>query len=557
MEYVTIIVVVIFLLFLMFLKGYFDEKRFYKSLLLKFSKEKGTIPKREYTLDEMDNIKSEFLRYKNEHSIDDITASDLSLDEVYSRLNYSKSTPGDSHLYSILRNPHLLDRESFENKVEYFTENDNDRIRLEQYFHTIGRMGKTSFFDCIDFYNTISPKNLLLDYLAGFFILAGIVLIFFKPTIGIIVLIAALVYNIISYYSERGEIEPYIITFSYINRFIGQAAKISKLKIDAISDECDEIDRCVSNLKPFTKNAGIVVTGNKGSSVGVGNPFELLFDYLIMTLHLDIIKFYKMLNIIKKEKEDIESLYIILGKVESYIDVSLFRSSLDTYCVPQKGTGIHMIDGYHPLIESPVTNTIETDKCVLITGSNASGKSTFLKTVALNVLLGQSINTCLATSFISDDFALFSSMSLRDDLTGKDSYFMVEIKAMKRILDYAGNNPEKHILCFVDEVLRGTNTVERIAASTEILKYLSSINCTCYAATHDGELTYLLENIYENFHFSEDIIDNDVLFNYKLNSGRATSRNAIKLLSVMGFNESIVENASKRASKFLEGGAWV
>ena len=134
---------------------------------------------------------------------------------------------------------------------------------------------------------------------------------------------------------------------------------------------------------------------------------------------------------------------------------------------------------------------------------------------------------------------------------------MVEIKAMKRILDYAGNNPEKHILCFVDEVLRGTNTVERIAASTEILKYLSSINCTCYAATHDGELTYLLENIYENFHFSEDIIDNDVLFNYKLNSGRATSRNAIKLLSVMGFNESIVENASKRASKFLEGGAWV
>lgn len=549
--------VLIGIFILLFIKGFFDEKRALKRLREKYIAEAGTKPTRQYSLDEIENIKKEFERYKDEHCIDDITAEDISINDIFKRVNYSKSSAGDTHLYAMLRDPNLIsDREAFEKKVRFFTENPKDRADYELYFNKIGRMLKVSFFDCLDYFDTVNRKSLIPDLLSTVFLIAGIALIFVYPTGGILATVAALVYNILTYYSERGVIEPYIVTFSYIYRFIKEASSLANFKTEVLTDENKKIKECVDDLKPFMKNAGIVTSG-RGTSTGVGNPFEMIGDYLAMTLHLDIIKFYQMLDVVKNNKETIEKLYITLGEIEGYINVSLLRESLNgQWCVPKKGEVLSVKEGYHPLIEDPVKNSIKADKGVLITGSNASGKSTFLKTVLINVIFAQNLNTAFASEYEAPSFSVFSSMSLRDDLGGKDSYFMVEIKAVKRIIDYASQNPDKRILCFVDEVLRGTNTVERIAASTEILRYLSNINCVTFAATHDGELTFLLEDLYDNYHFEEEIIENDVLFNYRLNEGRATSRNAIKLLSVMGFNSSIVDSASERAAKFLEGGTW-
>ena len=109
---------------------------------------------------------------------------------------------------------------------------------------------------------------------------------------------------------------------------------------------------------------------------------------------------------------------------------------------------------------------------------------------------------------------------------------------------------------FVDEVLRGTNTVERIAASTQILKSLTGGKVLSFAATHDIELTHLLEEYYNNYHFEEEISEHDVVLNYQLKKGRATTRNAIKLLGVMGYDERIIREAERMAEDFLKKGAW-
>ena len=112
------------------------------------------------------------------------------------------------------------------------------------------------------------------------------------------------------------------------------------------------------------------------------------------------------------------------------------------------------------------------------------------------------------------------------------------------------------ILCFVDEVLRGTNTVERIAASSQILKELWNKNVMCFAATHDIELSYILQDYYSNYHFTEQVVDKEIVFSYELLKGRATSRNAIKLLEIIGYNEEIVDKASRRAEEFVKTGVW-
>ena len=160
----------------------------------------------------------------------------------------------------------------------------------------------------------------------------------------------------------------------------------------------------------------------------------------------------------------------------------------------------------------------------------------------------------MADAWEGSYFKVLTSMALRDDLDSQESYFIVEIKSLKRILDEAGKG--EAVLCFVDEVLRGTNTVERIAASSEILKSLNRPDVLCFAATHDIELTHILEEDYENYHFQEEVRDDDIVFNYQLFRGRATSRNAIRLLAIMGYQEEIIQNAEKRALEFMKTGEW-
>ena len=132
---------------------------------------------------------------------------------------------------------------------------------------------------------------------------------------------------------------------------------------------------------------------------------------------------------------------------------------------------------------------------------------------------------------------------------------VAEIKALKRILT-AAEQTGCPVLCFVDEVLRGTNTVERIAASSEILKYLKDKNVLCFAATHDIELTAILSGCYDNYHFQEEVTDSDVSFNFKLFRGPATTRNAIKLLKMIGYDASIIKGAERQAGYFIENGVW-
>ena len=191
---------------------------------------------------------------------------------------------------------------------------------------------------------------------------------------------------------------------------------------------------------------------------------------------------------------------------------------------------------------------------VLLTGSNASGKSTFLKTVAINQILSQTVYTALAKSFETTFFNVMSSMALKDDIIGGQSYYIVEIRSLKRIIERM--NEEVPLLVFIDEVLKGTNTLERIAASSRILLSLATSKSLCFAATHDIELTFILENYYKNYHFEEQVSENEVIFDYTLRDGRAVTRNAIKLLSILGYPDEIIESATQMAQNYLSTNEW-
>lgn len=274
----------------------------------------------------------------------------------------------------------------------------------------------------------------------------------------------------------------------------------------------------------------------------------------------DLIAFEILKKRIARYHEHFLAVHEAVGQVDASIAIASYRKCLTAWCEPVIDFDSEQPDIFvkgirHPLMKEPVPNDLITKKSLLITGSNASGKSTYLRSAVLCVLMAQTICTCSCEEYKSSPFRIFTSIALSDDLLAGESYYIAEIKSLKRILDQQKTGG--FILCALDEVLRGTNTIERIAASTEILKALNQPGTLCLVATHDAELCSLCSDSYQLAHFEETVSDTDICFDYKLKPGPAETRNAIHLLKLMGFDDAIVTSAHSRADNYAKTGKWL
>lgn len=552
-----------FLIALLMGTEYINSRKFRRQNLQMLYQRYGTLSERNYKAGEIEHIQKYCLKHPEENQIDDITWNDLHMDNIYQKMNTSCSAAGDEYLYYRLRTP-IYDREEmekWESQIRFFMEHEGERHSVQSLFYSMGRTGRYSLHEYIENLDILGERNNFKYILSDFMMLACIGVMFVSAPIGIIALIIMLCHNIVGYFKEYKQIEPYVTSFRYISRMLDAADKMGHLTIAGILGEQKRLNECYHKMKGFIRNAYLLVYVEKGN----GDPFSLIVDYLRMAFYLDLIQFNNALNAVRGHLAEIDEMVALLGRIETAVVIGSYRNSLsEGYCIPtirfeqETDRHIKIEQVYHPMLTEPVKNSISVSKGVLLTGSNASGKSTFLRAVAVNALLAQTIHTCLADSYDAPVFRIYSSMALKDDLIGGQSYYMVEIKSIKRILDQVQKAEKEYcyVLCFVDEVLRGTNTVERIAASTQIMKMLASDHSLCFAATHDVELTKLLQKEYGNYHFEERIEEDDILFPYKLMHGPATTRNAIALLKMLGYDEHIVSEAETMAERFLAGGSW-
>lgn len=514
----------------------------------------GVLPERHYTAEEFDNISHLFRHGEGRRfCADDITWNDLDMDTVFRRINATNSSVGEEYLYRLLREPELNSAavNEFDTLTKWFDSHADERLGIQEILYELGRLKFVSLSDYLESFMKLEKKNTALLWLNTVRIIAAAALMFYDVAIGMMVMIGVFIYNVSRYYKELSQIRAYFMCCGYISRIITAAQKLGDRGDDTIADYEQRLKEKSGPLKPIVRKTRAI-----GSNAVGGGLFETLIQYRNMLFHTDIMSFYGVLDMVRENIASIGDITENIGRLDAAISCASYRRTLSYWCVPEF-TDEKCIDAkelYHPLIEEPVTNDVGFDGCVLLTGSNASGKSTFLKTVAINAILSQSIATSVSRSCRTGMFRIYSSMALHDDLSSGESYYMVEIRSMKRIMDSAKEDGAP-VLCFVDEVLRGTNTVERIAASTKILEKLALTGAFVFAATHDIELTYLLPD-YDNYHFTEDVTDDDISFSYKLNRGRAQSRNAIRLLGIMGYDESVIKSAEEMAARFTQTGEW-
>ena len=562
MEVVILLIGIVAVFLYVMIRGTIEEKNNRKKYREHLRSQYGNFPDREYSSEELKNITRLFEHIRDNNCVDYITWNDLEMDRMYILANHTQSAAGAEYLYYMLRSPKLKKdgTDKLEKHISYLMDNGEERLDLQMILHDLGTTGRFSMFDYLDYLDNLGSRSNIPHILSFAALLLSIAVIFVSASKGIILLIIVSILNIINYVKEKNQVTPYVTSFAYIMRMLSCADKILKSPLTDMADYKEELNTKNHKLDSFRKNSTIVLQMNNST----GNPADIVFDYIKMMTHIDIIQFNRMLNQVLRMKQEIQCLALDIGYIDAVISIGAFRKSLNYYCVPElcenKDEAFSIKEGFHPFITNPVPNSFEQRRGMLITGSNASGKSTFLKMVAVNAILAQTINTCAAKSYHGSFFRIYSSMALRDNLDNGESYYIVEIKALKRIVDVAEktliSTDDIPLLCFVDEVLRGTNTVERIAASAQILEYLSQKGIYCFAATHDIELTHLLENSYDNYHFEEEVKDGDMLFSYHLLPERAQTRNAIRLLELIGFSDNIIQKADKLAGNFLQTGKW-
>ena len=563
MDYIILAGAIVLLIAFLMGAEYISSRNYQKNLLANIYQNYGTTSERSYKAGEMEHIGMYCLKHPTAHQIDDITWNDLNMDSIYQKINVSCSAAGDEYLYYRLRTPiyEKTEMEHMESQIGFFMEHEEDRHQVQRIMLSLGRMGKYSIYEYLEYLDTLGERNNAKYFLSNLILLSSIGVMFVSLPIGMVILFGMLCHNFVGYFKEYKQIEPYITSFRYINRLLDSAEQLGRKKISGIVKEQERLHECFRKMKGFIRNTYLIVFTEKGN----GNPLSMLADYLRMSFYLDLIQFNKALRAVRGHLAEIDEMVTLLGQIETAIVIGSYRKSLqDNYCIPtiqygqDAGRYVEIDNAYHPLLTNAVKNSIATHKGVLITGSNASGKSTFLRAVAVNAVLSQTIHTCLADRYEAPVLRIYSSMALKDDLLGGQSYYMVEIKSIKRILDQVkqAEQDQCHVLCFVDEVLRGTNTVERIAASTQIMKMLAAEHALCFAATHDVELTKLLDKEYDNYHFEERIEGDDIYFPYKLLKGPATTRNAIALLRMLGYDVRIITEAEAMAESFLESGNW-
>lgn len=556
MELYAILLVVLAFIVVAFLLGLRDRVIARKRLIQKLKNEYGKEPQRNYKARDREHISGFYNNHREGFQIDDTTWNDLSMDSVYDRLDYCLSAAGEEYLYYMLRTPRQADDfEDLEKKISLFQKDADLRLKVQLIFSEIGNISKFSIYDYIDHLKNVGNAGNTKHYVMLVLLVLSVVYSFFNFTIGFAAFLILMVAQIIMYFRIKGDIDPYLTTYGYIMRVIKSIDSFNGISNEALSEDITQLKDISRDFASFKAFSSILLSPTRMS--GTGNPLDILLDYLRMVTHADIIKFNQMYRQIMEKRDQLDKVLKITGRIEAAISIACFRASFEgAYVLPEfSGSSFDGKELFHPLIENAVPNDIVSGRGVLLTGSNASGKSTFLKTCAINAILAQSIHTVLGKGYMAPLYRIYSSMALKDDIFEGDSYYIVEIKSIKRILDAAAGQGCQ-VLCFVDEVLRGTNTVERIAASTQILKELSREKVQCFAATHDIELTALLKEEYDIYHFEGDVTDNDVKFDYVIKKGPATTRNAIRLLGVLGYEKELVENAQKMADGFLEKGSW-
>ncbi|HHU55374.1 MAG TPA: hypothetical protein GXZ48_01595, partial [Acholeplasmataceae bacterium] len=299
------------------------------------------------------------------------------------------------------------------------------------------------------------------------------------------------------------------------------------------------------NLQNYQNNIKIYglkgITGiNKVKNIESYNQFFITYIILngLFSLNIILIKMFKdyineygkvfLLSVEALEQFEVNGSLAIIGQVKQNISMPEYVDE-----VKLKFTELR-----HPLIPEGecVPNSFNLEENMnIITGSNMSGKTSFLRTIGINLILMNAGTFVNGLSFQSTYLKIFTSMRITDDLNKGISTFYAELLNIKKAIDYAKEN--KPMIVLIDEIFKGTNSNDRIKGAISLIERLNNDKIILFISTHDFELCNIETLKLKNYHFTEHYFNNQIHFDYKLREGKCKTTNAQYLMKLVGIIE--------------------
>lgn len=494
--------------------------------------------------------------------LDDRTWNDLHLNDVFAVFDRTMSTLGQHALYHRLRGvPAGRHLESFEALVTRMADDGPARERAQL---ALGRLTDARGYDLwwLGQRDVLPPQrwHIVFPLLALLTLAVTVALPFRFSLFPLFLLMVAI--NVAVRNATDRDVRNVAGTFRQLAPVIAVGQRLGFLEGPVIDPIVAPLRREAPGLNRL-KTIARWVSGDPFMLSVQPGPFavvatdlvSVVYDYLNFIFLLDVNGVYFGAGELRARGAALLRVMAAAGDVDAAISVASYRASHDGWTRPQflaPGAEATLTDVWHPLVEQAVPNSIAMPpgRGVLVTGSNMSGKSTFLRTVGVNAVLAQTIHTCLATEYAAPMFHVRSCIGRSDDLLAGKSYYIVEVESLISLVK-ASQGEAPHLI-LLDELFRGTNAVERIAAGQAVLRELvtggGARRHVVIAATHDGELVDLLPDLFAAVHFGDSVVDDGMVFDHRLQPGPATSRNAIALLKMNGAPERMVRNALECAA---------
>ncbi len=469
---------------------------------------------------------------------------DLNIDNLFEALDYTSSAVGRQYFYHLLCTDKVSTVASHEQLVQKLKEDIALRRRLTA---LLGKLENPYAYSIVDLLSE-KPHEYSRRYLTILQICRWLPLLFFVATlivktspIPFFCLIVSYLFNGLLHFKQKNLLSCYFYSIPQLYKlmtvFYALKEEPAFAAIKGEMKEPEQLHKLYRNLEKF--RFGIALESE--SAMAVYMITELIN---IFTLHatINIVHSFTAIQFLKKE---VGQVFSFVGYLDVLHSICTLRENVPYFCHPTatgKEEKLNTLSVYHPLISNCVGNDlILTDKSVLITGSNMSGKTCFMRTIAINLLTGKTINTCFAHGFsIDTDMKVYSVICTKDDLLEGKSYFFKEAENVKRALE---ESEKGNRLIILDELFKGTNTTERIAINATLLSMLSQNGNIIFASTHDLKLAELLKGKYEFYHFCETIVNDKLTFDHKLHPNICKEGNAIRILGLCGYPPEFIHDA--------------
>ncbi|GAB5527461.1 MAG: MutS family DNA mismatch repair protein [Roseivirga sp.] len=487
--------------------------------------------------------------YKTEKTslpLSDRTHADLDMDEVFMFIDRTVSKPGQQYLYASIRfipehtdaapqQEELIDQLSRDENLKNETVLALSELSAPEAHYltplfSSDYIKKPSWFWVVNLMAIISCLAVLFVILVPQF---WFILFFI---LGV---------NFGIHYWNKQNLYEYGASIPQLLRLLSTAKKLRNLT----GKEDSSLNLAIKKLSSLSKSLFIFKI-EKGLQSDLGQVAEFFVELIRSFFLIEPLLLFRSLKKLEEQKEQIHRLFEFVGSIDTSLSILSLRDQTAVHCRPDivSKKSITAAAVYHPLLIKAVPNSLSVqDKSVLLTGSNMSGKTTFIRTIGINAILGQTINTCFAKAFSMPLLHVHSAIRIADDLMNDKSYFFEEVLTIKEMVDTSASKVSN--LFLLDELFKGTNTLERISAGKAILSHLNASGNIVFIASHDLELADHLQNEFDLYHFSETVEDEKIHFDYLLKPGNLVNTNALKILSLNGFPKAITDEANKLAEQ--------